>query len=236
MSLLEVKGLVVNYGAINAVQGIDLSIEKGEIITLLGANGAGKTSTLNAITHLVKPSEGKIAFDGSDISTAQTADIVRMGISLAMEGRQIFARMTTLENLRMGGYICEEAEIQRGIERAYTLFPILKQRSKQIAGTLSGGEQQMLSIARALMSNPRLLMLDEPSLGLAPLIIADVFRAIREINEESGTSILLVEQNARVALGVSNRAYVLEKGRITLSGEASVLLNDDRVIKAYLGG
>ncbi|HHW93032.1 MAG TPA: ABC transporter ATP-binding protein [Clostridiaceae bacterium] len=236
MPLLEVSDLRVNYGAITAVQGIDLFVEKGEIVTLLGANGAGKSSTLSAIVNLVKPSSGKIMFDGQDITWKPTANIVEAGISQAMEGRQIFPRMTTLENLHMGGYISTKEEIEVGIERAYELFPILKERSKQMAGTLSGGEQQMLSIARALINNPKLLLLDEPSLGLAPMIIQDVFNAIVSIRDEFDTSILLVEQNARVALAISSRGYVMEKGKIVIASTAEKLLNDEKVIHAYLGG
>ncbi len=235
MSLLEVSDLCVSYGAIKAVQGIDLYVEKGEVVMIGGANGAGKTSTLSGIVNLVKPIKGKVVYDGKDITKKSTAEIVELGISQAMEGRQIFDRMTTLENLRMGGYTCTKAQIEEGIERAFKLFPILKERSKQIAGTLSGGEQQMLSVARALMPNPRLLLLDEPSLGLAPKIIEDVFNAIKTINETLNTSILLIEQNVNVALSVSNRGYVMEKGKIILTDKAQNLLNDERVIKAYMG-
>jgi len=235
MALLEVSDLCVNYGAIKAVQGIDLYVKEGEVVMIVGANGAGKTSTLSGIVNLVKPIRGKVVYDGKDITKKSTAEIVELGISQAMEGRQIFDRMTTLENLKMGGYTCTKGQIEEGIERAFDLFPILKERSKQIAGTLSGGEQQMLSIARALMPNPRLLLLDEPSLGLAPKIIEDVFNAIKTINETLNTSILLIEQNVNVALSVSDRGYVMEKGKIILTDETHNLLNDERVIKAYMG-
>jgi branched-chain amino acid transport system ATP-binding protein len=235
MSLLEVSGLCVNYGAIKAVQGIDLYIEEGEVVMIGGANGAGKTSTLNGIVNLVKPIKGNVIFDGKDITKSSTAEIVELGISQAMEGRQIFDRMTTLENLRMGGYTCTKGQIEEGIDRAFELFPILKERSKQIAGTLSGGEQQMLSVARALMPNPRLLLLDEPSLGLAPKIIEDVFNRIETINKILNTSILLIEQNVNMALSVSDRGYVMEKGRIIIADKTENLINDEKIIKAYIG-
>lgn len=236
MALLEVSDLRVNYGAIKAIQGIDLRVEKGEVVMLVGANGAGKTSTLSAIVNLVKPASGKIIYDGKDITNMSTDKIVELGISQAMEGRQVFSRMTTLENLKMGGYTCTNEQTEEGIERAFELFPILKERSKQIAGTLSGGEQQMLSIARALMPNPKLLLLDEPSLGLAPKIITDVFNVIKVINKNLNTSILLIEQNVRMALSVSDRGYVMEKGKILFEDKTENLLNNDKIIKAYIGG
>ena len=236
MSFLTVENLVVNYGAIKAVQGISLHVEEGEVITLLGANGAGKSSTINALVHLVEAADGKITFRGNDITHASTAAIVKMGVSQSMEGRQVFPRMSVLENLKMGGYTCGKEQIQEGIERAFSLFPILKERSGQPAGTLSGGEQQMLSLGRALMTNPKLLLLDEPSLGLAPLIVRQVFEIVQEINSRFKTTILLAEQNAKAALSISDRGYVLEKGKVKFSDNADALLHSKEVIEAYLGG
>ena len=235
MRMLEVKNLEVNYGAIKAVQGIDFYIDEGEIVTLIGANGAGKTTTMNTIIGVVKAAGGEILFQGNDISKLSSSDIVKNGIALSPEGRQIFPKMTVYENLEMGAYSINKKYIKEGVEQAYDLFPRLKEREKQIAGTLSGGEQQMLAVARALMSKPKLLMLDEPSLGLAPIVVEDIFRLILRIRK-MGTTVLLVEQNARMALSISDRGYVLETGKIVLTGKSKELLSDPKVIDAYFGG
>ena len=235
MKMLEVKNLEVNYGAIKAVQGIDFHINEGEIVTLIGANGAGKTTTMNTIIGIVKAANGEILFEGKDISKLSSSAIVKSGIALSPEGRQIFPRMTVYENLEMGAYSINKKYIKEGIEQAYSLFPRLQEREKQIAGTLSGGEQQMLAVARALMSKPKLLMLDEPSLGLAPIVVEDIFRLILRIRK-MGTTVLLVEQNARMALSISDRGYVLETGKIVLTNEFKKLLADPKVIDAYFGG
>ena len=236
MALLELRGVAVSYGAIKAVQGVSFRVERGKIVSLIGANGAGKSSTLKAISGFVRVGEGSVAFDGADVTNAPTHKIVRLGITQCLEGRQVFPRMTTLKNLQLGGYTRKKESVARGIERAFTLFPILKERQRQMAGTLSGGEQQMLAIARALMASPAMLMLDEPSLGLAPLIMEDVFAHIVEINKAMNTTILLVEQNARMALSISDYGYVLERGKIQHEGTAQELLGSERVIDAYLGG
>ena len=235
MKMLEVKNLEVNYGAIKAVQGIDFHINEGEIVTLIGANGAGKTTTMNTIIGIVKAANGEILFEGKDISKLSSSAIVKSGIALSPEGRQIFPRMTVYENLEMGAYSIHKKYIKEGIEQAYSLFPRLQEREKQIAGTLSGGEQQLLAVARALMSKPKLLMLDEPSLGLAPIVVEDIFRLILRIRK-MGTTVLLVEQNARMALSISDRGYVLETGKIVLTNESKKLLADPKVIDAYFGG
>ncbi len=235
MRMLEVKNLEVNYGAIKAVQGIDFYIDEGEIVTLIGANGAGKTTTMNTIIGVVKAAGGEILFQGNDISKLSSSAIVKNGIALSPEGRQIFTKMTVYENLEMGAYSINKKYIKEGVEQAYDLFPRLKEREKQIAGTLSGGEQQMLAVARALMSKPKLLMLDEPSLGLAPIVVEDIFRLILRIRK-MGTTVLLVEQNARMALSISDRGYVLETGKIVLTGKSKELLSDPKVIDAYFGG
>ena len=235
MKMLEVKNLEVNYGAIKAVQGIDFHINEGEIVTLIGANGAGKTTTMNTIIGIVKAANGEILFEGKDISKLSSSAIVKSGIALSPEGRQIFPRMTVYENLEMGAYSIHKKYIKEGLEQAYSLFPRLQEREKQIAGTLSGGEQQMLAVARALMSKPKLLMLDEPSLGLAPIVVEDIFRLILRIRK-MGTTVLLVEQNARMALSISDRGYVLETGKIVLTNESKKLLADPKVIDAYFGG
>lgn len=235
MKMLEVKNLEVNYGAIKAVKGINFYINEGEIVTLIGANGAGKTTTMNTIIGLLKPANGEILFEGEDISKMSSSNIVKKGIALSPEGRQIFPKMTVIENLEMGAYSIDKKYIKEGIEQAYELFPRLKEREKQVAGTLSGGEQQMLAVARALMSKPKLLMLDEPSLGLAPIVVEDIFRLILRIRK-MGTTILLVEQNARMALSISDRGYVLETGKTVITDEAKKLLTDPKVIDAYFGG
>jgi branched-chain amino acid transport system ATP-binding protein len=232
--MLRLEGVTVSYGKIDALKGISLHIEPGEIVALIGANGAGKSTTLMAISHVVPVQSGRIFLNGRDISSRQTHEIVRMGISQVPEGRRIFPRMTVRENLEMGAYLGERKDQEQEIERIFTLFPVLAERSRQFGGTLSGGEQQMLAIGRALMSRPRLLLLDEPSLGLAPIIVSRIFKIISEINQQ-GTTILLVEQNAKAALRLANRAYVMETGRIVMEGDASKLADDPGIKKAYLG-
>ncbi len=235
MAMLSIDDLNVHYGAIHALQGITLSVEQGQIVTLIGCNGAGKSTTLRTISGLFRPSAGRITFEGRSIAGAGPHDIVRLGIVQAPEGRGIFANLTVNENLELGAFARSDSSgIARDRQRALALFPRLKERLKQNAGTLSGGEQQMLAIARALMAKPRLLLLDEPSLGLAPQVVQLIFRIIREINQ-AGTTILLVEQNAHMALEVANHAYVLEVGRIVMSGPARELARSDEVRKAYLG-
>jgi branched-chain amino acid transport system ATP-binding protein len=235
MPLLELKNLQVNYGAIRALQGVFLRVEEGEIVTLIGANGAGKSTTLRAISGLARVTQGSIRFRGESILGRNAHEIVGLGISQAPEGRGIFANLSVDENLRLGAYLRRDrAGVERDIERSLTLFPQLKTRLSQRAATLSGGEQQMLAIARALLGNPRLLLLDEPSLGLAPQLVQTIFSIIREINA-GGTTILLVEQNAHLALRTAHTAYVLEVGEIVLSGKASELAQSEKVKKAYLG-
>lgn len=234
MSFFEARDLHVYYGGIHALKGINFEIHRGEIVSLIGANGAGKTTTLRAISGLVEP-RGQILFDGQDLLKIPPHLRIHQGVAQSPEGRGVFAQMTVLENLMMGAYIRKDkAEILKDLEKCYGLFPRLKERRQQLAGTLSGGEQQMLAICRALMSRPRLLLLDEPSLGLAPLIVAQIFRIIQMLNKE-GMTILLVEQNASMALKISHRAYVLATGKIEMSGEGKELLKDARVQQAYLG-
>jgi branched-chain amino acid transport system ATP-binding protein len=234
--MLSVKGLHTFYGKIHALKGIDLEINEGEIVTLVGSNGAGKSTLLNTITGLVHGSQGSIEFQGKNIFNMAPHKIVGMGISMSPEGREIFPALSVQENLRLGAYIRKDtAGIDSAYQRVYDLFPRLKERVNQSAGTLSGGEQQMLAIGRALMSDPQLLLLDEPSLGLAPNLVLLIFDLIKSINQQ-GTSILLIEQNANMALSIAHRAYVMETGTITLSGDAQQLKNDDKVRKAYLGG
>ena len=236
MALLEVEGLVARYGRITALEGVSLSVEQGEIVTLIGANGAGKTTTLRAISGLVRPAAGTIRFDGRDIGRLPPDEIVRAGISHSPEGRRVFPRMTVRENLELGAYTrTAKAEIAEDLERVLAIFPRLEERYAQKAGTMSGGEQQMLAIARALMSRPRVLLLDEPSLGLSPKLVQTIFEVIRDINRR-GTTILLIEQNARQALAVAARGYVLEVGRIAHAGAASDLAASEAVRAAYLGG
>ena len=227
--LLEVKALEVHYGGIRAVKGIDLEVEQGELVCLIGANGAGKTTTLKAICRLL-PSSGKIAYAGSDITRAKVHELPRQGLVMVPEGRGIFPQLTVEENLAMGAYVRGRVDA----ERQYATFPRLKERRTQVAGTLSGGEQQMLAIARALMTEPKLLLLDEPSMGLAPMMVARIFEVVREIAKR-GVTILLVEQNARLALELAHRGYVMESGAIAVSGSAKSLLEDARVKEAYLG-
>lgn len=236
MSLLEVKNLVVSYGAIKALRGISFSVEQGEVISLIGSNGAGKTTTLHSISNLIKKNSGSIFFEGTDITNLSADKIVKMGLILVPEGRRVFANLSVKENLEMGAYLRKDKEqIKKDMEWGYELFPRLKERLSQLAGTLSGGEQQMLAMARALMSKPKLLLLDEPSMGLAPILVDEIFEIIKKISS-AGTTILLVEQNAYKALSIANRAYILETGEITKDGKASDLITDKAVISAYLGG
>ena len=231
--ILSVKDLQVNYGGIEAVKGISFDVPEGNIVTLIGANGAGKSTTLKAIAGLVKPRGGTIAFAGSDITGKDTSDIVARGVTLVPEGRRVFANMTVLENIKIGAYLRKDS-LEEDIAWVYDLFPRLKEREWQLAGTLSGGEQQMLAVARALMSRPKVLMMDEPSLGLAPLVVKGIFEIVREINKQ-GVTVLLIEQNANMALKTADYAYVLETGRIGLSGTGAELLTNEDVKKAYLG-
>ena len=235
MALLEVKDLVVSYGAIKAVQGISFEVNAGELVTLIGANGAGKSTIMKAISGLVKPQSGSITFDGKPIHTLPSHKIVQMRLCQVPEGRQIFPKMSVQENLDMGAYTMDGTNYAEDLENAFQMFPVLRDRRRQMAGTLSGGEQQMLAVARAMMGHPRLLMLDEPSLGLAPLVVQDIFEMLKRIRS-AGTTILLVEQNARMALGISDRGYVMETGRLVLSGGGSELLNNERVVEFFLGG
>jgi branched-chain amino acid transport system ATP-binding protein len=233
--LLALEGLDVFYGAIHALRGVSLKVHAGEVVTLIGSNGAGKSTTLRAITGLVAPRAGRVRFEGQDITGQPPHLLVGRGISMAPEGRGIFANLTVLENLEMGAYLVRDRKrIAQDVERGFTLFPRLKERAKQSAGTLSGGEQQMLAIARALMSRPKLLLLDEPSLGLAPIVCHTIFATIDEI-KRTGTTVLLVEQNANAALKHSDRGYVLETGAVTLDGAAAAIAGDPRVREAYLG-
>ena len=234
--MLEVKNLDVHYGVIHAIKNVSLTVNDGEIVTLIGANGAGKTTTLRTISGLKKPTNGTIMLDGEDITNTSARERVAKGISHVPEGRHIFPTMTVLENLELGAYLRHDKKgITADLEMVYDIFPILKERRKQAAGTLSGGEQQMLAIGRALMSRPRILFLDEPSMGLAPLLVLEIFRIIKEINA-SGTTILLVEQNASMALQIANRAYVMETGSIVLTDTGTELLKSEDIKKAYLGG
>ena len=234
--MLKIEDINVYYGAIHALKGISLEVPEGEIVTLIGANGAGKSTTLRTISGLLKPKTGQITFEGQNIAGAAAQDIVKKGICHVPEGRRIFANMSVLENLELGAYIRSDSKgIAEDLESVFKRFPRLRERKSQVAGTLSGGEQQMLAIGRALMSRPRLLLMDEPSMGLAPLLVKEIFAIIKEINA-SGTTILLVEQNANMALSVAQKAYVLETGRITRSGTAKELSESEAVRKAYLGG
>lgn len=233
--MLKIENLHVYYGGIHALRGINMEVADGQIISLIGANGAGKSTTLKAVMSLVHKPEGHIEFDGTDISKMNTRDVVKQGIVLCPEGRRVFPDLTVDENLTMGSYLRKDkADIKKDRDWVYELFPRMKEREWQLAGTLSGGEQQMLAVGRALMARPKLLMLDEPSLGLAPLIIKDIFSIIKEINN-SGVNVLLIEQNAKAALEISDFAYVMETGTITMSGSGKELLSDDRVRSAYLG-
>ncbi len=231
--LLKIENLKVRYGGIEAVRGISLDVRAGETVTLIGANGAGKSSTLRTVSGLVKPAEGRIIFGGEDITDKDPTYIVSKGLMMVPEGRRIFPNLTVLENLKVGAYLRKD-DLDEDIEKVYEYFPRLKERSWQEGGTLSGGEQQMLAVGRALMGRPRLLMMDEPSLGLAPIVVQEIFRIIRQISE-SGTTVLLIEQNANMALHVADRAYVIENGMITTEGTGEELLKDEKVRAAYLG-
>ena len=233
--ILEIKNLSVNYGGIQALQNIDLIVNTGEVVTLIGANGAGKSTTLRAISRLVNPRSGQIYYNGRDITRCPAYQVVGFGIAHSPEGRRVLARQTVIDNLQLGAYIrSNQAKVKADINRQFEIFPRLAERRNQLAGTLSGGEQQMLAIARALMSRPKLLLLDEPSLGLAPAIVREIFSIIQNLRD-TGVTILLIEQNATLALNIADRGYVLEAGRIILTGQAADLLNDQRVKSAYLG-
>ena len=235
MSMLEVKELQVYYGVINALKGISFHVDEGEIVALIGANGAGKTTTLHTVTGLISPESGSVSFEGTELSRIPAHKIVGMGMAHVPEGRRVFAQLSVLENLRLGAFTRRDPkELSDTLEMIYDRFPRLKERQSQLAGTLSGGEQQMLAFARALMSHPRLIVMDEPSMGLSPLLVSEIFNIIKTVNE-SGTTILLVEQNAKKALSISNRAYVLETGSIVLEGNAAELLDNEQIKKAYLG-
>lgn len=234
-ALLKIEGLEVSYGAIVALRGIDLEVREGEIVTLIGANGAGKSTTMNTVMGLIRPKNGKITYAGDDITGINTKDIVKKGMVLVPEGRQVFPEISVRENLEMGGYLATSQQREERYQKVYDMFPKLKERKNQVAGTLSGGEQQMLAVGRALMANPRLILMDEPSLGLAPFLVQEIFELIQRIRD-NGTSVLLVEQNARMALCISNRGYVLETGKIAFTDDAKLLMESDMVKKAYLGG
>ena len=235
MALLEVQDIQVYYGMIQALKGVSFSVNEGEVIALIGANGAGKTTTLHTVTGLLRAKSGHIIYDGQDITKVPAHKIVTMGMAHVPEGRRVFANMTVLQNLKMGAFTrSDKNEIESTIEMIYKRFPRLKERQNQTAGTLSGGEQQMLAMGRALMSKPRIILMDEPSMGLSPIFVNEIFDIIREVSE-SGTTVLLVEQNAKKALSIADRAYVLETGSITMDGKAQDLLNDEAVQKAYLG-
>ncbi len=234
--MLEIKDLVVKYGGITALNGISMNVEEGKIITLVGANGAGKSTTLRTITGLVSPVSGSITYDGKELIGLNTKDIVKMGITLVPEGRHVFADMTVDENLMIGAYLRKDKEnFKKDIDFVHEMFPILKERSKQLSGTLSGGEQQMLAVGRALMSKPKVLMMDEPSLGLAPLVVKDIFRIIQKVNQEQNMTVLLIEQNANAALKIAHYGYVMETGSIGLEGTGPELLANEHVKELYLG-
>ncbi|HWR10021.1 ABC transporter ATP-binding protein [Sporomusa sp.] len=234
--MLKVDNINVYYGAIHALKGISVEVNQGEIVTLIGANGAGKSTTLRTISGLLKPKTGQIAFEGQNIAGVPAQNIVKLGISQVPEGRRVFAHMSVLENLELGAYLRSDTkEIKADMDNVFARFPRLGERRSQLSGTLSGGEQQMLAMGRALMSRPRILLLDEPSMGLAPLLVKEIFSIIKDINQ-TGTTILLVEQNAHMALSIANKAYVLETGRIILSGDAKELAASEEIRKAYLGG
>ncbi|EHQ91800.1 ABC transporter ATP-binding protein [Desulfosporosinus youngiae] len=233
--MLNIKGLSTSYGSIQAIKGIDIDVPEGSIVSLIGANGAGKTTTMKSLVGLLKPQAGQIIFQGQEIRGLAPHKIVNLGMSLVPEGRNILAGMTVLENLEMGAYQRKDKEVQADFEKVFKRFPILEERKQQLGGTLSGGQQQMLAIGRALMAKPKLLLLDEPSMGLAPLVVSDIFKVIQEINQE-GTTILLVEQNVRQALKIAHYAYVLETGKIVLHGKADEVASNPRVMEAYLGG
>lgn len=235
MAMLEVKNLEVYYGVIQAIKGISFEVNEGEVIALIGANGAGKTTTLQTITGMLKPEKGEVIFDGIDISKIPGHKIVPMGMAHVPEGRRVFAQLSVYENLKMGAYTRKDKnEIEESLQKVYKRFPRLEERKNQLAGTLSGGEQQMLAMGRALMSKPKIILMDEPSMGLSPIFVEEIFNIIKEISA-SGTTVLLVEQNAKKALSIANRAYVLETGNIVLSGDAHEMMNNEQIKKAYLG-
>ena len=235
MAMLEVQDLEVNYGVIKAIKGVSFEVNEGEVISLIGANGAGKTTILHAVSGLLNKTAGTVMFEGKDITKIPAHKIVYMGMSHVPEGRRVFAQLTVLENLKLGAYSRKDKnELNETLEKVYKSFPRLEERKNQLAGTLSGGEQQMLAMGRALMSHPKLILMDEPSMGLSPIFVEEIFNIIKEISA-SGTTVLLVEQNAKKALSIADRAYVLETGNITLSGDAKTLMNDESVKKAYLG-
>ena len=234
--MLEVQDLHVYYGAIHALKGVSFHLDTGEVVALIGTNGAGKSTTLNTLSGLLTPTHGSFSFEGEDITSVAPQDIVKLGIVQVPEGRKIFARMTVRENLEMGAYIFDDrVQIEKDVNKAFELFPRLAERQRQLGGTLSGGEQQMLAMARALMTRPKLLLMDEPSMGLAPILVEQVFEIIQEINR-SGTTVLLVEQNAQMALSIADRGYVMETGKIVLTGSGEELLMNPQVKEAYLGG
>lgn len=235
MAMLEVKDLEVYYGVIQAIKGISFHVDKGEVIALIGANGAGKTTTLHTVTGLISPKKGHVLFEGKDITKVPAHKIVSMGMAHVPEGRRVFAELSVYENLKMGAYTRKDkSEIEESLKNVYKRFPRLEERKNQMAGTLSGGEQQMLAMGRALMSRPKIILMDEPSMGLSPIMVNEIFDIIRSVSE-SGTTVLLVEQNAKKALSIADRAYVLETGKIVLEGKAKDLLEDDSIKKAYLG-
>ncbi|WP_312203034.1 ABC transporter ATP-binding protein [Anaerospora hongkongensis] len=233
--MLRIQQLVAGYGSITALKNVDIAVPKGSIVSLIGANGAGKTTTMKTIMGLIKPQAGQIEFQGENVTAMAVHKIVNKGISLVPEGRSILSQMTVLENLEMGAFQRNDNGISQDIRKVFNRFPILEERKQQLGGTLSGGQQQMLAIGRALMARPKLLLLDEPSMGLAPLVVADIFKVIQEINQD-GTTVLLVEQNVRQAIKIAHYAYVMETGRIVLHGKAEDIANDPRVMEAYLGG
>ena len=235
MAMLEIKDIEVYYGMIQAIKGISFEVNEGEVIALIGANGAGKTTTLHTITGLLSPKKGSVIFEGKDITKVPAHKIVSLGIAHVPEGRRVFAELTVYENLKMGAYTRKDKdEIEKTLEMVYKRFPRLEERKNQLAGTLSGGEQQMLAMGRALMSHPKIIVMDEPSMGLSPILVNEIFDIIQEVSK-GGTTVLLVEQNAKKALSIADRAYVLETGRIVMEGDAKVLMNDDSIKKAYLG-
>ncbi len=235
MAMLEIKDLEVYYGMIQAIKGISFEVNEGEIISLIGANGAGKTTILHTVTGLLSPKKGSIVFEGKDITKTPAHKIVGLGMAHVPEGRRVFAEMSVYQNLKMGAYTrSDKDEIGQTLEKVYKRFPRLEERKNQLAGTLSGGEQQMLAMGRALMSNPRIILMDEPSMGLSPILVNEIFDIIQSVSE-AGTTVLLVEQNAKKALAIADRAYVLETGKIVMSGDAKELMNDDSIKKAYLG-
>ncbi|ONB49588.1 ABC transporter ATP-binding protein [Burkholderia pseudomallei] len=234
-AMLKIKGLQVNYGGIQAVKGVDMEVRQGELVTLIGANGAGKTTTMNAITGLKPYSAGDIEYDGQSIKGVPPHELLKRGLAMVPEGRGIFARMSIIENMQMGAYLRNDNEqIKKDVERMFGFFPRLKERATQLAGTLSGGEQQMLAMSRAILSKPKLLLLDEPSMGLSPIMVEKIFEVVREISKE-GITVLLVEQNARLALQAADRGYVMDSGTVTMEGDAKQMLDDPKVRAAYLG-